>query len=480
MSEIIHSETLAGRVAAPRISQELRQIVGIALPLSLSQLSEMAMGVTDALLLGSLGATALAVGGLATSLFFVVLVTFQSGLAGVSVLIARARGEAHHAAGQQAGDSTEERALSGVVCAGLLLACALCLPMALFLGQIKPILHAFGEAPEITGLVSDFMQRLMLALPPYLAVIGLLRVILPAFGYATLLLWTMPVMAVLNGLTNAALIHGLVGLPRLGLFGSATATALTGWAVALVLLGVAMSRSKLRPHLRLSIPDWGALREMVALGLPMMFATGAEVAAFQVTGLRAGHYGTAALAAHQVALSVTSTLFMVNLALAQAANVRVAFWIGARRAEQARNAAIGAIGSAMSWSMISGVVLLLFPEMICRFYLHPDTPMGAESLHIGVQLLRIAAFYQIFDGIQVTCAAALRAYDDTVLPMLMIIGSYGLITLLGGGWLADSMGFGVLGLWYGLAGGLAMVGIVLPIRLWLRFRREMRHPTLPA
>lgn len=463
-----NDEVVADRCidVSTRWPRQFTTLIRIALPLSLSQISEMAMGITDTVLLGGIGATALAVGGLATTLFFVTLITFQSGLGGISVLIARARGEAHRFGDSRAAD------LSRLISTGVLFALALCLPVAAILLSTGWLLQAFGEPDKVIHLSSRFIHVLLGALLPDLVVIGLLRIVLPAFGCETLLLWTMPGMAVLNGLTNAALIHGWFGLPAMGLWGSATATVLTGWLVAGVLLFLARRQAALHRHLRLARPDWAALKKMLHLGLPMMGATGAEVAAFQVTGLRAGHFGTTSLAAHQVALSVTSTLFMISLALSQAANIRVSFWLGARRMVAARRAAAGAIILAVAWSVMSGLILLIFPHWIAAFYLRANTPDGAEAALITVKLLRIAAIYQIFDGIQVTCTAALRACHDTLVPMLVMIGSYCVLTLGFGGWLSTDGHMGVVGLWIGLAAGLMAVGIILPPRLVVMLRRQ--------
>ncbi|MCQ9155238.1 MATE family efflux transporter [Acidomonas methanolica] len=444
---------------------QLAALTHIALPLSLSQISEMAMGVTDNILLGGIGAAALAVGGLSTGLFFVTLVTFQAGLGGVSVLIARARGEA------AAGHRTQGGNFSGLVSAGFACALLLCVPVLAVLLPVGAIFRAFGEPEAILVPGTRFMHILLGSLFPDLVVIGLLRIVLPAFGSERLLLATMPFMALVNGVMNAALIHGWLGLPALGLWGSAVASCVTGWLIAFLLVALCWRQAELRPHLRLVRPQWPVMRTMLRLGLPLTAATGAEVAAFQITGLRAGHFGTDALAAHQVAVSVTSLLFMMSLALSQAANVRVAYWLGAGDRRAAGRAAWGAMGLALAWSVVSGGLLLACPAVIAGVYLDTTSPGGASAAAIAVKLLRIAAVYQIFDGLQVTAAGALRACHDTLVPMVLIVISYTLCTFIGGGWLADAQGLGVEGLWYGLAGGLVAVGILLPIRLRAKLRR---------
>jgi MATE family multidrug resistance protein len=79
----------------------------------------------------------------------------------------------------------------------------------------------------------------------------------------------------------------------------------------------------------------------------------------------------------------------------------------------------------------------------------------------------IAALFQVFDGMQVIAAGALRGYRDTFVPMLLAtFGYWG--AGFGGGWLlAFPLGYGAVGLWWGLAFGLAVVALLLTLRLHL-------------
>ncbi|GBQ15536.1 MATE family efflux transporter [Swaminathania salitolerans] len=452
---------------APPRGLHLRALIRIAAPLSFSQLSEMAMNVTDTVLLGGLGATALAVGGMTTNLFFCTFITFQAALGGASILIARARGRAY-----SAGRDLED--LSGIVTSGVVLALLLCLPVLAILLPVGPLLSFFDEPAFIVSQGSRFMHLLLWALVPNLVIIGLLRIVLPAFGAERLLLWTMPGMAVLNGVLNASLIHGHFGLPALGLWGSASATIVTGWSVALLLLVLAKRQAHLRPHLRLTRPDPAAIREMLRLGLPMMGATGAELLAFQMTGLHAGALGAVASASHQIALSVTSTAFMISLALSQAVNIRVAYWLGAGRPGAATRSVLGAILLVLCWTSFTAFILLAYPEQIARLYVDPASHDASAVIPLAATLLRIAGLFQILDGVQCVCSGALRGCHDTFMPMVFMIATYVPVAIFGGDWLAFHRGLGAVGLWVGLASGLGLLSLILSVRLFLILRRENR------
>lgn len=457
---------LRSTITVPQWGQHLRALVKIAAPLSFSQLSEMAMNVTDTVLLGSLGATALAVGGMTTNLFFCTFITFQAALGGASILISRARGRAFAAQ-----DALED--LSGIVSSGVVLALLLCLPVLAILLPAGSLLAFFNEPSQIVIQGSRFMHLLLWALLPNLVIIGLLRIILPAFGSERLLLWTMPGMAVMNGFLNAGLIHGRFGLPEMGLWGSACATIVTGWSVALLLVVLSRRQAHLKRHLRLARPDPRAMGEMLRLGLPMMGATGAELLAFQMTGLHAGALGAVSSAAHQIALSVTSTAFMISLAVSQAVNIRVAYWLGAGSPRAALRSTIGAMLLVLIWTSFTATILLFFPDYIVGFYLDAQSADAAKVMPIAVSLLKIAGIFQILDGVQCVCAGALRGCHDTFMPMVLMVLTYVPVSIFGGDWLAFEGGYGAVGLWIGLATGLGILALILSIRLVITFRREL-------
>ncbi|MBB2160921.1 MATE family efflux transporter, partial [Gluconacetobacter sacchari] len=300
--------------ASPR--SELRLLLRIAAPIALAQIAQMAMGVTDSVLLGGLGADALAIGGLSTTLFFTVMAVLQAMLGAGGVLIAQASGRG------------ERARIASIHAMLLVMALLLCLPCLAILGQAGALLRLMHQPEAFVAPVSSFTHILMWGVPPALIGTGVVEVVLPALDAQIILLRVMPAVAVVNGVLNAALIHGWFGLPALGLRGSALATTLTMWGSALVLLAMVHSR----PHLRLLLwplrPRAADMAVLLRLGLPMFAGAAAEIMLFEVTGLQAATLGPHALAAFQIVLSVTATTYMVTMALGQAANVRVAYWTG--------------------------------------------------------------------------------------------------------------------------------------------------------
>ncbi|MFT8957062.1 MAG: MATE family efflux transporter, partial [Gluconobacter oxydans] len=131
-------------------------LLRVALPLALSQLSEMAMGVTDTILLGGLGVTEVAIGGLSSTFFFTTMVTFQAILGGAGVLLSHGRGAEEHGRTSHDGRS--------VMSATLMLAIAVFIPCALLLAFSKTIFGAIGEPAEVVTHGSRFIDILLLSL----------------------------------------------------------------------------------------------------------------------------------------------------------------------------------------------------------------------------------------------------------------------------------------------------------------------------
>ncbi|QDH15639.1 MATE family efflux transporter [Oecophyllibacter saccharovorans] len=442
-------------------------LVRVGLPLALSQLSEMSMGVTDTALLGGLGVEALAVGGLSNNFFMTTMVIFQCVLGGVGVLLAHSRGAADH--GKDVLHDGRSVLSAGLALA--LMAFVPCFILLLFAGKLFACLH---EPATVVTQGTKFIHILLWSLLPDLTLIGLCRVTLPALGAQRILLWTMPAMAICNGLLNATLIQGWFGLPPLGLFGSALATTITGWTIGIVLVGLCWLWPSVRAVMELVRVRWPVLKELLRLGLPMMASAASEILLFQITTLQAGELGTQSLAAHQVALQTASLLFMVCLAIGQAANIRVAYWRGAGKMVQAGRTAVTALALVLVWTCLTGLILFIMPQAVARLYFWGNAA-STPTFAVAVSLLRIAGIFQIVDGLQTVCGGALRGCGDVNGPMLIGIGTYGVGGIGLGTWLAFHCHYGVRGLWIGLAVGLGLTSIALGIRLWRVFKRLIRE-----
>jgi MATE family multidrug resistance protein len=434
-------------------------------PIALALLSEMAMGLTDTVMLGGIGGAALAAGGLGANIFFTGLIVLQGVLSGVSVFTARALGSGRD--GEVPGIYW-----SGVALAGLL--GALLFALVSFPGRL---LLLAGEKPALVRDLSAYLHVLRWGVPGGMVGIGMMRQFLPAVGLQRVLLWVVPAAVGVNAGLNWVLIHGVrwggFAVPAFGMLGSAAATAVTITLLAGSLLGVLHGRRGWRRFVAPAWPRARTMGAMLGIGLPVGLTVTVEAALFLATGFLAGGLGREVLAAHMIAISVCSTSFMVPLSIAQTANVRVAHASGAGLAEEARRAGFAAMALSVGFMAMMAALLTQAPGAIVAAYLGRTVPANAAVVALAVSLLHVAGVFQIVDGAQAAAAGALRGLRDTRVPMLLAAIGYWGIGFWAGRYLAFDKGLGVVGLWWGLSAGLAVAAASLVLRFALRSRVAM-------
>jgi len=464
-----HSGLSHATGAPPTLSRHAAETARLAAPLAIAQLSQMAMGVTDTILLGSLGADALAAGGLGAGIFFVVVTLLQGVLSSVSVTVANARG------------AQAEHRVPHIYWTGLVLSALLAIPAFVLLSLSQPILLAFGEPAALARDVGAYTGVLRWASLGSLIGIGMMRAFLPAIGAAKRLLWISIASVGVNAVLNYGLIHGAYGLPRLGLLGSAAATTITVWATALALVTLLHGRRRYRHFVSARRPNMPLMGELFGIGWPVAITYGVESTLFLGTGLMIGLLGETQLAAHQIALNVASVSFMVPLAIGQAANVRVGYWLGAGQPVAARHAGFVALGLGVAFMSLSGLALIVAPRAIVGLYLRLDDPANAATTAIAASLLGVAAVFQIVDGMQAIGSGCLRGLKDTRIPMLAAAFGYWGVGFPTGYALAFHAGLGARGLWWGLAAGLASVAVLMTLRFERMTRATLhRRPPPPG
>jgi len=438
---------------AGRMSRHVRQTAWIAAPLALAQIGQMAMALTDTVMLGGVGPEALAAGSLGGNIFFTVLFALQGVLSGVGVLAARSLGAGEHAH------------VPRIYWTGALLALILAVPLFIGAGAMETLLRWAGEPPALADDVSAYLRVLRWGAPAGVFGVGLMRVFLPAAGLERALLWVVPGAVALNFGLNQVLIHGLrlgaVTLPGFGMRGSAAATSVSLWVVALALLGLLHGRRAWRVFVVPHVPRLATMGSLLAIGLPVGATVLVELTMFLGTSFMAATMGATALAAHMIVLSASSISFVVAFAISQAVNVRVASALGAGRPADARRAGFVAIGLGIAFMALSGCTMLAFGRAIVGFYLDVSSPETAATAALAVRLLHIAALFQVADGIQTVSAGALRGMHDTRVPMVLAAFAYWLVGLpvawVFGFWL----GWGAVGLWWGMLAGLVCVAACL-------------------
>ena len=448
------------------IAAEIRATLAVATPLAGANLAHMAMSVINVLIVGHLGATPLAAAGLGAAIYWSLLMLCQGVLTAVAPLAAHAIGaDDHPTAGRVAG-------------AGLIIAAVLAVPVIAILTLVPGLLASLGYEPQLAAELGRFLGVIRWGAPGFLGV-AVLRFLLVA-AFRTRIVLVIPLVAIpLNAALNWVLVFGHWGLPAMGSAGSGAATATVQWLMLFCFAGAVVAMPGQVP-VRLAIRVLAEIPRILRLGLPISALIGLETGLFVITGILMGLLGADALAAHQLVFNIAGLSFMVPLGLSQAATVRVAFQLGLGVPEAARRAGFVAVALAALFMAAMAVLLWTAPRALASAYVDVTDPANQGLVAIAVQLLLIAALFQVFDGVQVVAAGALRGYRDTAVPMLIAAIGYWAIGFLGGWLLAFPLGLGALGLWLGLALGLGVVAGSLSVRLYIRARSQIRRVAAPA
>ena len=208
---------------------------------------------------------------------------------------------------------------------------------------------------------------------------------------------------------------------------------------------------------------------MVRLGWPIGATMGLEMGVFALAAYFMGWLGAPAVAAHAIALQIAALTFMVPLGLGQAATVRVGLALG-RRDEQGITRAgwtAWVIGVGFMAAMALG--MWIAPRQLVTLVL-ADDPANALVIGLAVSFLQVAAAFQLVDGAQVIGAGMLRGLHDTRWPLLFALFGYWVVGLGIGAWLAFAADWQGVGIWIGLASGLAAVAALMLARWVMRER----------
>ena len=282
----------------------------------------------------------------------------------------------------------------------------------------------------------------------------------------------------LNALLSWSLIFGHFGLPAFGLVGGGIGSTLTWIMLCGALIAVILREKRFR-RFRLFGNWWRfdgqRTLAMVRLGWPIGLTMALEMGVFALAAYFMGWLGAPAVAAHAIALQISALTFMVPLGLGQAATVRVGLALG--RSDEDGVTRAGWTSWVMGVGFMGAMALLMwaFPRHLVTLFLN-DVPANATVIALAVSFLRVAAAFQLVDGAQVIGAGMLRGLHDTRWPLFFALVGYWVVGLGIGIWLAFGRDWRGVGIWVGLAAGLAAVAVLMLLRWVIRDRLGLTRP----
>ena len=440
-----------------RVLAELKSCATLSIPLATAQITDSITGFVDTMMMGWLGSQSIAAGALGAILFNYLLWITTSIVSAVSPLTAQAYG---------AGDAQTVRR---VFQQGFWLSGILGLPISFLLWHGGAILHFLNQDPSNIVLAEQYLKAIAWGVIPAIG-FSVLKGFVSALSHPRVVIGTVILGIVLNIGGNYILMFGKFGFPPLGLAGIGWASTLSFWCLFILMLGYISYRKYFKAFklwAKLQI-NQRILGELLRIGLPIGGLMMVEAGISAIGTFLAGQLGTTSLAAHQIAYQTAGIItYQIASGISMATTIRVGQLMGQNKFQASRLA--GFVGMGLAAICMGGFSLafVLVPNQIVGLYLDVSQPNAADVAILAKTLLVVAALFQIMDGVQVTAAGALRGLKDTQIPMIIGVVAHWCIGLPISYVLGMQLGFGVVGLWLGVATGLTIAAIVLG---W-RFRK---------
>jgi MATE family multidrug resistance protein len=427
---------------------DARQLLALGGPVIVGQVGSMMLGVVDTLMLGHYSTPALAAAALGNLWAFGTLVFGMGVIFGIDPIVSQAHG------------AQDGRRQALALQRGLLAALLVSVPIGVLWLYAEPALVVLGQERVLAHDAARFLRPQLPGLAAFLLFLAFRQYQLGR-GIAAPAMWVILFVNLVHAPLDWALIFGHLGVPSLGLLGAGIATGITQ---VVMVIGLAAWTFGSTLHEGAWIP-WSreafhleGLQEVLRHGLPVGVQYGLEIWAFQIATLWAGQLGRTPLGAHSVVLNMAALFFMIPFGLSIGAVTRVGNLIGAGDLVGARRASWVALALGAGVMTVSMLAFLLLRGVLPALY-----SADPEVRQLATAILPIAAAFQLFDGTQAVGGGVLRGMGNTRPAALVNLVGYYALALPLAWWLTFPGGLGLVGIWWGLALGLAIVAGLLVV-----------------
>lgn len=433
------------------LSQKIKQLFVILLPILVTQLTMFAMTFFDTFMSGQASPTDLAGVAIGASLW----VPIQTGLTGILFAITPI-------VAQMLGQNRKDKVPFTVI-QGIYLGAGMAVVVAIFIFVLTdPLLSMMNLEDSVRRIARGFLLAVTAGIVP-LFVYTVFRSFIDGVGQTRISMLITIISLPVNGLLNYLLIFGNFGFPKLGGIGAGIASAITYWFICLIAIVVVIRKQPFASYgifkkmYGISFKAW---KDILKVGVPIGFAIFFETSIFAAVTLLMSEFDTVTIAAHQAALNFASFLYMIPLSISMGLTILVGFEVGAKRYKDAREYGYLGISGAILLAGLCAVILLVFGEQIAAIYTKDLTVLALIQ-----HFLLYAIFFQLSDAIAAPIQGALRGYKDVNVTLIVALVSYWVIGLPTGYILAHYSALGAFGYWIGLILGLAAGAVGLFSRL---------------
>lgn len=428
----------------------------LAYPVVISQLGHMFTMVADSVMVGQLGTVPLAACALGNSILGVFMVSGIGVSQGITPLVAQENGKNNY---QLCGKYLEQ---------GVILSFLTGLVLFLMVGVLAQKLSILNQPIEVEIATKDYLLIIAASIIP-LMIYQSFRQFAEGLEYTKQAMYVSVFGNLVNILFNFLLIYGWFGFPAMGLIGAGIGTLISRVFMAIGMGFYVIKSKNFKPYFqqfKLAKPDWNKLSEIFKLGLPISLQYFFEVGAFSGAAIMVGWIGAQELAAHQIAINLAAFTYMGASGIGVAATIKAGNALGKKDLRDLKLSAISSYHLVILYMLITALIFLTCNRLLPWIYIKNES-----VILIASQLLIVAAFFQISDGIQVVGVGILRGLSDVKIPTIITLVAYWVIGLPLGYVLGFSFKLGAIGIWISLSIALTAAAILL----YFRFRNMIKN-----
>ena len=429
--------------------------LAVAVPVILSQLGQVVVQFADSMMVGRLGATQLASVSFAGAIFMVGMMFIMGTSMGLTPLVGQSAARGEH---RKCANLFQNSFVMNLLLGGLII-------LIMFGGSFY--MHLMGQDSEVVAYGVPYFRIMLVSLIPMLVFFSF-KQFMEGIGNTRVAMIRTMVTNVINIALNYVLIYGKFGFPERGVLGAAYATLIARILMPLAFIAVFLKRNSLKRYLLFfnkASFSFSSVKNLFNVGMPIGGQILVEQIAFGFTTIMAGWLGAITLASHQIAMNISTMVFMILCGLSAGTTIRVSHQYGLGKIEDMQKAAVASYHLTIFSVAICDILILLFRSQIPLLFTNDQ-----EVIKMAADLMIILSIYLLPDGLQNVALGALRGIADVKAPMIYAVISYLLLNIPIGYFCGFILGYGVMGVWVGFIAGLTAASVLF----MLRFRKKAK------
>ncbi len=427
-----------------------RKNLTLAIPVIFAQIGQVTVNLVDNIMVGHVGTADLAAASFAINIFNIGM------LFGIGVTYALTPLVGHSYS------SKKNENVGGWFKNGLLVHFVFSVLLCAVMSLLVFFMNQMGQSEEVVRKAVPFFLLQVASLIPMMLFFSI-KQFFEGIGNTKIAMAITVIANIVNIALNYILIYGKLGFPALGLNGAGLASLCARILMPVLFLLFVLKKSSFRTyfnHARESGFEKEKIRKIAFIGLPIGLQLVIEVLSFSLGAIMLGWISKESIAGHQVAIGMASMTYMISFGLSSGTTIRISHAFGQRNRTELRKTVFASLHLVVAFMTLMGILFVLFRNYLPRLF-----TSDPAVISVAASLLVVAAFFQIFDGLQVVLLGVLRGIADVRVPMYLAFFSYIVLSLPTSYLFAFVLNMGPPGVWIGFVFGLSSAALFFGLRL---------------